>query len=101
MQLYQVTTDRGLNLPEGLEPEFMFQLEGGNTLIVQDVKGEVYVKKGKAWLKAQPFEFPKPKKAEPEIKLELPAATGVEPAAEPAAKPAPKKGRKVPAKEPA
>lgn len=48
-QIYPVNSLRGINLPASIIPDFMFQVGGDEMLIVQDVKGRVFVRKGTKW----------------------------------------------------
>lgn len=50
-ELYPVNTMRGLTLPKGIEPQWMFQVAGEETLVLEDSKGKIYVRKATKWYK--------------------------------------------------
>lgn len=54
-ELYPVNSMRGLSLPKDIVPDWMFQVGGLDTLVLQDVKGRVFVRKGTKWYKMTEF----------------------------------------------
>jgi hypothetical protein len=54
-ELFPVNSMRGITLPEGIIPDFMFQIGGDDCLIVQDVKGRLFARKGQRWYKMVEF----------------------------------------------
>lgn len=54
-ELYPVNSMRGLSLPKDIVPDWMFQVGGLDTLVLQDVKGRIFVRKGTKWYKMTEF----------------------------------------------
>lgn len=75
--LHPVNTMRGVNLPDGIEPDFMYQVGGDACLMVHDVKGSIYCRKGDRWYKMVEFT---PKKAKPGLQKQS-SAPALEPTA--------------------